>query len=116
MEFFFDFHSEYRLGDFGKDCRLVAGPGADLKHAFASGQFQTFGHERHNIGLGYGLAWAGCRVLTRNPLCRVDGPLSVEGAFSLPEVLDLAAQCQLQDATIRKQWPERFLMTWETSA
>lgn len=66
--------------------------------------------------LGYGLAWAGCRVLTRNPLCRVDGPLSVEGAFSMPEVLDLAAQCQLQDATIRKQWPERFLMTWETSA
>ncbi|QEG42020.1 methyltransferase domain-containing protein [Roseimaritima ulvae] len=64
--------------------------------------------------LGYGLAWTGCRLLTRNPLCRVDGPLSVEGAFSLPEVVDLAAQCQLQDATIRKQWPERFLMTWET--
>ncbi len=65
---------------------------------------------------GYALAWAGCRVLTRNPLCRVDGPLSVEGAFRLPEVIDLAAECHLQEATIRKQWPERFLLTWENSA
>lgn len=63
--------------------------------------------------LGYGLAWMGCRLLTRSPMVHVDGPLSVEGAFTVDEACSLAEQAGLQNTRIAKHWPERFLMTWE---
>jgi|SRR6056297_127339 len=62
--------------------------------------------------LGYWLAWGGCHVLTRNPIVHFDGPVSVEGAFSLSEILGLTEQAGLDNATLRKRWPERFLLTW----
>ncbi|WP_153557181.1 methyltransferase domain-containing protein [Roseimaritima sediminicola] len=65
--------------------------------------------------LGYVLAWTGCRVLTRNRLCRIDGPLSVRAAFRVAEVVDLVAQCGLSGARVEKRWPERFLLVWEAS-
>ncbi len=62
--------------------------------------------------LGYGLAWAGCRLLSRSPIVHFDGPVSVQGAFQLEEVHALAAQAGLAGARVRRTWPERYLLSW----
>ncbi len=61
---------------------------------------------------GYALCWVGCRILTRSKIVHVDGPLSVQGAFTIPEVKSLADQSGLHGATIQRHWPQRFLLTW----
>jgi len=65
--------------------------------------------------LGYGLAWAGCRLLSRSPIVHGDGPLSVQGAFQLREVRALAARAGLKGAELRRSWPERYLLSWRRS-
>lgn len=62
--------------------------------------------------LGYGLAWAGCRLLSRSPIVHFDGPVSVQGAFQLGEVRALAARAGLEGAALRRSWPERYLLHW----
>jgi 2-polyprenyl-3-methyl-5-hydroxy-6-metoxy-1,4-benzoquinol methylase len=62
--------------------------------------------------LGYVLAWSGLRLLSRSEVARVDGPLSVRAAFSLPEVRTMAAEAGLSGAVIRRGWPERFILRW----
>jgi len=63
--------------------------------------------------LGYLLAWAAVRTVTRSRVVRVDGPRSVRAAFSLPEVEALAQEAGLAGARISRCWPERFTLTWE---
>jgi 2-polyprenyl-3-methyl-5-hydroxy-6-metoxy-1,4-benzoquinol methylase len=63
--------------------------------------------------LGYVLAWASCRVLTRSPIVRVDGPLSVAAAFTMGEARELAARAGLAGATLSCRWPQRFLLVWK---
>lgn len=62
--------------------------------------------------VGYALAWTACRVLTTSRVCRFDGPVSVQGSFSLDEILALAHRSGLNSASIRKYWPEQWLLTW----
>ena len=69
----------------------------------------------HRTWLGYLLAWAGCRLLTRSPVVRVDGPRSVAAAFSLREITALATQAGLAGCSVRRHWPERFLLSWRKS-
>ena len=45
--------------------------------------------------VGYLLAWWGCRFLSRSPIVRHDGPVSVAGAFTPGEVRKLAANAGL---------------------
>ena len=66
--------------------------------------------------LGYGLAWAGCRLLTRCRIVHVDGPLSVQGAFTVDEAEQLAVEAGVQNVKISTHWPERFLMTWRPAS
>ncbi len=61
---------------------------------------------------GYWLAWLGCRLLTRCYVVHMDGPMSVEGAYSTDEASVLAAQAGLKDALIEHHWPQRFLLSW----
>jgi 2-polyprenyl-3-methyl-5-hydroxy-6-metoxy-1,4-benzoquinol methylase len=63
--------------------------------------------------LGYLLAWLGTRLLTRSPIVHVDGPRSVEGAFSKREALALAHRAGLEAAAIGRRWPCRYLLSWE---
>lgn len=64
--------------------------------------------------LGYALAVAGTRILSRSRIVRIDGPLSVRAAFTTDEALRLAEQAELAGrVTIRRIWPQRFLMTIE---
>jgi SAM-dependent methyltransferase len=65
---------------------------------------------------GYWLAWAGTRLLSRSWVAHIDGPRSVEGAFTCTEALTLAEQAGLSGATVERRWPCRFLLTWRRLA
>ncbi len=41
-----------------------------------------------------------------------DGPRSVQGAFQLAEVAAMAERAGLRDASLRRCWPERYLLSW----
>jgi hypothetical protein len=60
----------------------------------------------------YILAWAGCRLLTRSPIVRHDGPVSISAAFTLAEVRELARQASLDGVKLSTHWPGRFLLSW----
>jgi 2-polyprenyl-3-methyl-5-hydroxy-6-metoxy-1,4-benzoquinol methylase len=62
--------------------------------------------------MGYVLAVAGSRILSRSRIVQVDGPRSVRAAFSMREVLVLAEQAGLIGATVVRRWPCRYLLTW----
>ncbi|MEM9355729.1 MAG: methyltransferase domain-containing protein [Pseudomonadota bacterium] len=62
---------------------------------------------------GYAAAWFACRLLTRSPVVRVDGPRSVAGAYTIPEINGLCGQVPLPNARISRRWPERFLLEWK---
>ena len=64
---------------------------------------------------GYALAWAGCRLLSRSKVVHHDGPVSVAGAFRLDEIRRMMETAGLAGATIRRHWPERFLLEWSRS-
>ena len=61
---------------------------------------------------GYALARAATRVLTRSRVVHVDGPRSVESAFTSREALRLAKRAGLIGAGVVQKWPCRFLLTW----
>jgi SAM-dependent methyltransferase len=61
--------------------------------------------------LGYLLAWAGCRLLSRSPIVHHDGPVSVASAFSLAEVRALAQRAGLEGVRLTQHWPRRFLLS-----
>ncbi|MBT8396802.1 MAG: methyltransferase domain-containing protein [Gemmatimonadetes bacterium] len=63
--------------------------------------------------VGYALASATSRVITRSKIVHIDGPRSVRAAFSLPEVRAIARNAGMEDAHVAKCWPERFSLLWE---
>jgi 2-polyprenyl-3-methyl-5-hydroxy-6-metoxy-1,4-benzoquinol methylase len=62
---------------------------------------------------GYATAYFGTRLLANGTIARVDGPRSVQSAYSLDEVRELALRAGLTNATVRRRWPFRFLLTWD---
>lgn len=65
---------------------------------------------------GLFLAQVVTRVLTRSRVARVDGPLSVRAARTLPEYRLLMDRAGLPAARIEATWPERALITWHAPA
>ena len=65
--------------------------------------------------LGLLMAKIGCYGLSRSPVVHYDGPQSVRAAFSQAEVLRLATEAGLDNAKIRRHWPQRYLLTWQHS-
>ena len=63
--------------------------------------------------LGYSLAWAGGRLLTRSPIVHYDGVVSVEGAFSIAEIREVLTAADIQQVEIEKHWPQRFVLTFQ---
>lgn len=60
----------------------------------------------------YCAVWAACRLLSRSPVVRFDGPASVRSAFTPAEALALAERAGLSGATVRRRFPCRFLLLW----
>jgi 2-polyprenyl-3-methyl-5-hydroxy-6-metoxy-1,4-benzoquinol methylase len=61
---------------------------------------------------GLVLAVVGTRLLSRSDVVHVDGPRSVEGAFTVDEARRLAEAAGLTGATVRRRWPFRYLLSW----
>lgn len=61
---------------------------------------------------GLMLAHLATRVFTRSRVARVDGPLSVRAARTLPEYRLLVDRAGLAAADVAATWPERVLITW----
>jgi SAM-dependent methyltransferase len=62
--------------------------------------------------LGHSYAFVGCRLISRSRVFHVDGPRSVEAAFTTGEARVLAARAGLGGARVVQRWPQRFLLTW----
>jgi 2-polyprenyl-3-methyl-5-hydroxy-6-metoxy-1,4-benzoquinol methylase len=62
--------------------------------------------------VGYSAAWLGTRLLSRSQVTHVDGPLSVQAAFTPQEALALARQAGWAEATVEARWPFRYLLRW----
>ena len=63
---------------------------------------------------GHGRGWMcreRCRILTRCYVVHVDGPMSVEGAFTSDEAVSIATQAGLRNLSITHHWPQRFILT-----
>jgi 2-polyprenyl-3-methyl-5-hydroxy-6-metoxy-1,4-benzoquinol methylase len=61
---------------------------------------------------GWWLAYLGGRLLSRSPVVHFDGPVSVEGAFTIQEALAMARHAGWENADIHWRWPFRYLMKW----
>ncbi len=57
--------------------------------------------------------WVASRLLSRSPVVHTDGPLSVRGAFTVPEMAALAEAAGLPGAAVKSKFPCRQLLTWE---
>lgn len=64
---------------------------------------------------GLVLAHVATSLLTTSRVARVDGPLSVRAARTLPEYRTLLAEAGLAGARVRRVWPERVLIEWRAS-
>jgi SAM-dependent methyltransferase len=53
------------------------------------------------------------RLLTTSDVVRIDGPRSVEGAFTRAEAQALAERAGLFGARVCRRWPFRWLLTWK---
>ncbi len=65
--------------------------------------------------LGYALAYAASRALTRSTVVRFDALASVRAAFTLEETRAIGIEAGLDGATVETVWPERFRLTWRRS-
>src|SRR4029079_9609730 len=61
---------------------------------------------------GLMLAHVATRLLTLSPVVHVDGPRSVEGAFTPAEALRLAERAGLRGAPVARCWSFRYLLAW----
>jgi 2-polyprenyl-3-methyl-5-hydroxy-6-metoxy-1,4-benzoquinol methylase len=64
---------------------------------------------------GYLLAQAACRLLSRSPIVRDDGPQSVANAFATHEVRQLCEAAGLRGAQVYQVWPCRQMIVWKQS-
>jgi len=95
-----------------------------LHHLDDKGVVTVLGHMRNaaRCGLavsdllrsrwGWLAAHCGTRLLSRCPVVHVDGPRSVEGAFTFDELEALAEQAELPGFTLKRIWPARAMLCW----
>lgn len=60
--------------------------------------------------LGWALAFAGVRALSRSPVARYDGAVSVQGAHTRDEARALALKAGWERPEIQPRWPCRYLL------
>ena len=83
-----------------------------LRRMAAAARRQVLVNDLARCRSGYLAAYLGTRLLTTSPVARVDGPLSVQGAYTPEEALALAERAGLTGTTVRRCWPFRFLLSW----
>jgi 2-polyprenyl-3-methyl-5-hydroxy-6-metoxy-1,4-benzoquinol methylase len=63
--------------------------------------------------IGYALAVATLRAITRSDVARVDGQRSVRAAFTVPEVREMARRAGLAGARVNLCWPQTHELNWQ---
>ena len=71
-------------------------------------------HDLRRSRIGYCLACVAPPLLTRSRVVHIDGPRSVEGAYTIAEVRTLASRAGLQNVRVTPHWPQRYRLSWET--
>lgn len=64
----------------------------------------------------YVSAYCVARLLTTSRIVHVDGPLSIEGAYTIAEIEALARRAGMAGSHVAKRWPCRFLLEWRCVA
>ncbi|MFO0891819.1 MAG: hypothetical protein U0790_22110, partial [Isosphaeraceae bacterium] len=80
-----------------------------LRSLAAAGELAIVDDLRRGLP-GWAVAHLGTRLLSRSRVAHVDGPRSVEGAFTTDEVRDLAHRAGWDDFEVRPRWPWRMLL------
>jgi 2-polyprenyl-3-methyl-5-hydroxy-6-metoxy-1,4-benzoquinol methylase len=86
---------------------------AYLRWAAATAAHQVLVSDLIRSRVGLVLAHVAGRILTTSHVVHVDGPRSVEGAFTREEARTLAERAGLHGATVRWRWPFRYLLKWD---
>ncbi len=69
--------------------------------------------------MGWALAWAGCRVLSRSAIVHHDGTASVRAAWTKTELAEMAREAGMHATTDESElrvtacWPWRMLLVWQ---
>jgi 2-polyprenyl-3-methyl-5-hydroxy-6-metoxy-1,4-benzoquinol methylase len=84
-----------------------------LRRASEATRGSVFIHDLVRSRAGYWLAALGIPALLCNDVCRVDGPRSVESAFTLAEARAIADRAGLEGARLTPRFPFRFLLRWD---
>jgi 2-polyprenyl-3-methyl-5-hydroxy-6-metoxy-1,4-benzoquinol methylase len=61
--------------------------------------------------LNWALVWIATRVLTRSDVVHYDGPVSVRASYTAEEFLQLATAAGLENASVKRVFPCRFMFT-----
>jgi 2-polyprenyl-3-methyl-5-hydroxy-6-metoxy-1,4-benzoquinol methylase len=86
---------------------------AYLRWAAATAMHQVLVNDLIRSRVGFVLAQVVGRLLTTSDVVHVDGPRSVQGAFTRKEARALAERAGLHGATVRWRWPFRYLLKWD---
>jgi 2-polyprenyl-3-methyl-5-hydroxy-6-metoxy-1,4-benzoquinol methylase len=86
---------------------------AYLRWAAATAAHQVLVNDLIRSGVGLALAHVAGRILTTSDVVHVDGPRSVESAFTMEEARALAERAGLHGATAGWRWPFRYLLKWD---
>ena len=62
---------------------------------------------------GLALAYLGTRLLSTSAVVHVDGPRSVQAAYTIEEIRGLAMQAGMDDAAVLPCWPWRYRLVWK---
>ncbi len=81
-----------------------------LRRMAAAAERMSLVNDLARTRLGYILAFAATRLLSRSPVVHLDGPLSVAGAYTAAEALALAVRAGWREPAVARQWPQRFLL------
>ncbi len=84
-----------------------------LRWAGATAVHQVLVNDLIRSGIGLVLAHVVGRIITTSDVVHVDGPRSVEGAFTMREAVQLAEKAGLHEATVGWRWPFRYLLKWD---
>jgi 2-polyprenyl-3-methyl-5-hydroxy-6-metoxy-1,4-benzoquinol methylase len=84
---------------------------AAMKTRLAPGGILVISDLRRSLA-GYLIAWLGTRALSRSRIVHYDGPISVQAAWTIPEMREMAKLAGLTGAAIRRAWPWRMQLIW----
>jgi 2-polyprenyl-3-methyl-5-hydroxy-6-metoxy-1,4-benzoquinol methylase len=83
-----------------------------LGHMATAAQRMVLADDLVRSPVGYALALAGCRLLSRSPVVHFDGPVSVQAAYTPDEIRALAEKAGLTGCRVSTHWPKRYLLSW----